>query len=150
MTRLTHGRTGTRTFKSWESMKQRCFNPNSKDYANYGGRGVSVCAEWVHDFPKFLSDMGERPEGSSLDRIDSDGNYEPSNCRWADPKTQQRNTRVSKHLTVNGVTKPLVDWASDIGMRRDTLLQRMNAGWPPEKIVGQPSRKKSHRQEAAV
>lgn len=141
MTTLTHGYTGTRTFKSWESMKQRCFNPNSPDYERYGGRGVTVCAQWKHSFETFLSDMGERPEECSLDRIDSDGNYEPSNCRWADAKTQQRNTRVSKHLTFNGVTKPLVEWADELGMYHSTLLRRMNAGWPHEKIIGQPSRK---------
>lgn len=150
MTRLTHGRTGTRTFKSWESMKQRCFNPNSKDYASYGGRGVTVCPDWVHDFPRFLSDMGERPEGCSLDRIDTNGNYEPSNCQWSDPKSQQRNTRVSKSLTVDGVTKPLIEWASEIGIRYSTLLQRINAGWPHEKIVGQPSRKNPHRRQMAA
>ena len=150
MTRLTHGYTGTRTFKSWDSMKQRCFNPNSKDYASYGGRGVTVCADWINDFPRFLSDMGERPEGCSLDRIDNNGNYEPSNCRWADAVEQQRNTRVSKRLTVGGVTKPLIEWASDVGVRYSTLLKRINAGWTPEKIVGQPSRKRPHRHEMAV
>lgn len=141
MTTLTHGYTGTRTFKSWESMKQRCFNPNSKDYANYGGRGITVCQQWINSFETFLADMGERPEGTSLDRREPDGNYEPSNCRWADPTTQQRNTRVSKWLMVNGISKPLTEWARETGLYHSTLLRRMNAGWPPEKIVGQPSRK---------
>jgi len=148
MSTLTHGFTGTRTFKSWESMKQRCFNPNSKDYARYGGRGISVCDRWHHDFEAFLSDMGERPEGCTLDRIDVDGHYEPSNCRWADIKTQQRNTRVSKHLTFNGETKPLIEWADELKMYHSTLLRRLHAGWPVEKILGQPSRK-SHRQMLA-
>lgn len=129
-------------------MKQRCLNPKAVDYARYGGRGIKICQRWLHDFSAFLSDMGERPEGCTLDRIDVDGDYEPSNCRWADAFTQQRNTRVSKWLTHNGESKPLVVWAAELGMYHSTLLRRMKAGWPPEKIIGQSSRK-SHRQMMA-
>lgn len=82
----------TPTYYSWKMMIQRCTNPNAGNYSRYGGAGVTVCDRWL-DFVNFLEDMGERPEGTSIDRIDPYGNYEPDNCRWADAKTQQNNQR---------------------------------------------------------
>lgn len=79
------------TYKSWQHMKQRCYNPRKETYHLYGGRGVTVCDRWLTSFDNFLCDMGPRPDGYTLDRIDSDGDYEPSNCRWADIYTQNRN-----------------------------------------------------------
>lgn len=95
----TKSHTSTRSYESWGSMKQRCLNPNAQNYYLYGGRGISICDEWLdkdHGFENFLADMGERPDGTSIDRINPDGNYEPSNCRWATPKQQQNNRRCSK------------------------------------------------------
>jgi hypothetical protein len=86
----------TPTYLSWDNMIQRCTNPNRPEYSYYGGRGITVCERW-RDFTNFLADMGERPEGTSLDRIDGDGNYEPGNCRWADRATQVANRRRSSY-----------------------------------------------------
>ena len=80
-------------YKTWQDMRQRCGNPKDKDYRYYGGRGISVCDQWLNSYHAFEKDMGPRPEGMSMDRIDNDGNYEPGNVRWATPKQQRANQR---------------------------------------------------------
>lgn len=99
-----HGLSATPEYKTWASMKQRCQNPNHRSYFRYGGRGIKVCDAWNKSFSAFYKDMGPRPEGMTLDRIDPDGNYEPGNVRWADYVLQARNARQKASLTgVRGV-----------------------------------------------
>jgi hypothetical protein len=95
---IKHGHSYTKksAYGSWSDMRQRCLNPNNQDYKYYGGRGIKVCDRWLESFNNFLEDMGERPEGLSIDRIDVNGNYEPSNCKWATRKEQTGNRRISQ------------------------------------------------------
>ncbi|MDD5176274.1 MAG: hypothetical protein PHQ05_07635 [Sterolibacterium sp.] len=90
----THGMRGSPEYKSWNMMLQRCTNPRNARWKHYGGRGIAVCDEW-RDFASFFANMGPRPPGTSLDRVDVNGNYEPGNCRWADAKTQANNKRTT-------------------------------------------------------
>jgi hypothetical protein len=131
------GRRMSPTYKSWVAMRQRCSVPHNPAYPRYGGRGIGVCDRW-QSFENFLADMGDRPEGMSLDRIDTNGNYEPGNCRWATPKQQARNTRRSRLVTAFGQTKPLSQWAEEFGMHRTTLRSRLAWGWDAERAIREP------------
>jgi len=132
------GRAPSPTYQSWHAMKSRCCSPADQAFEQYGGRGITVCEKWMR-FEGFLGDMGERPEGTSLDRIDNDGNYEPGNCRWATPSEQQRNTRQNLMLTFDGATLCVAEWADRIGMNSNTLWSRIvKSGWPVEKALTTP------------
>ncbi|MET3998844.1 hypothetical protein [Marinobacterium sp. MBR-109] len=93
--RFKHGMAGTSTYKSWLAMKKRCLNPDCKDYPNWGGRGITICNEWM-DFNNFLRDMGEKPKGMTLERVNNDDDYKPGNCIWASRTAQSRNRRYTK------------------------------------------------------
>jgi hypothetical protein len=122
------------TYRTWKDMRQRCMNEGSVDWPNYGGRGITVCQEW-DDFLVFLADMGERPHGMTLDRIDVNGNYSKQNCRWASPKTQANNKTSNKVLTLSGRTQTLQQWADETGIKRETISARLRIGMPEEKIL---------------
>ncbi len=139
---LSHGHAnggnGTRTYNCWRNMKARCTNPKNHKWADYGGRGITVCAAWG-TFDGFLADMGECPPNHSIDRIDVNGNYTPDNCRWADPTQQANNQRGNTRLTLRGVTKTVSEWAREIGTNPTTILQRINrSGWSVEKALTEP------------
>lgn len=120
-------------------MKQRCFNPHNGSYPNYGGRGITVADCWKDDFGCFLSHMGERPIGYTLDRIDNDGNYEPGNCRWATQKQQANNTRHNRMMTLNGRTQTLMQWSEELGLRQSTISRRVrDLGWTDEQALTTP------------
>lgn len=120
---------------AYQQMKARCYNPNSPEYPNYGGRGIVVCERWRESFANFLADVGERPEGCTLDRIDNNGSYSPENCRWATVSEQCNNTRVNHVLEYNGQRKTVVEWAREIGVHPNTLRSRLRYGWSTERIL---------------
>lgn len=118
----------------WHSMRFRCNDPRAGSYKYYGGRGIKVCERWEKSFANFFSDMGARPSNEhSIDRIDSNGNYEPSNCRWATLAVQAKNTSRCRKITFQGETLIMGDWASRFGINRHTLQYRLNQGWPLQK-----------------
>lgn len=138
---LTHGATKnksmTGTYKSWLAMRRRCFDKKFKDYPRYGGAGITVCDGWS-DFSNFLSGMGERPNGMTLDRINNSDGYNPSNCRWANHKMQMNNTTRNRLIEYQGVTHTLSEWADIMGVPRARLSARINGlGWSIEKAFTQ-------------
>ncbi len=128
----------TRTYKSWRAMVARCHRPANPQYSDYGGRGIAVCAEWRHSFETFLRDMGERPKGMSIDRIDNDAGYEPANCRWATPKQQGRNTRRCRLITFGGKIASVSEHCERADVPAPRVLRRLNHGWTPEQAILTP------------
>jgi hypothetical protein len=137
---VTHGhsRLGKRTseYKIWCGIIRRCECQSEKCFKYYGGRGIRVCERWRHSYESFFNDMGERPEGTSIDRIDTNGNYEPGNCRWATQIEQARNKTTSVMLTIGGETKCRGEWAAqDDAADYFTIRQRERRGWTHEEAV---------------
>jgi hypothetical protein len=125
-----HARRGhqSREYNAWLNAKKRCFRPNNPKYADYGGRGITMCPEWKDSFPAFLRDMGPVPDGYSLHRVDNDGNYEQGNCCWASRKEQDRHKRNNKYLEHGGVRQTQADWAKSLGMSSSELHQKLMHG----------------------
>ena len=136
--RATHGKRNRPEYAVWRSMIARCTNPMNKSYPRYGGRGITVCDAWLGSFAQFWADMGARPDGYMLDRIDNEGNYEAGNCRWATPKQQMRNRRSNTHLAAFGKRQTIAEWAEESGLLSDTIIRRLARGWSIENSVSLP------------
>lgn len=134
---LTHGMTGTRLYRIWNDMRTRCYNKSHKSYKDYGGRGITVCDEWKEDSNKFIewSLRNGYAESLSLDRKDTNGNYEPSNCRWSTRKEQANNTRRNVFLEYNGKRQTITQWAEELGINNRTLQNRIKRGWSIERAL---------------
>ena len=139
----------SRTYLIWRAMLSRATNPNDPRASHYSGRGIGVTDRWL-SFHNFLADMGEAPARLSLDRIDNDGHYEPSNCRWVSMAEQNRNKRSNVFVELpSGERMLVVDAAARFGMRYKTLYFRVTHGWDKDRIFGQPVRKYTHPKRAA-
>lgn len=125
------------TITAWGQIIARCYDPEHPKYAGYGGRGIRVCDRWICR-RHFVEDMGDRPEGKTLNRIDNDGNYSPENCEWSDARTQAQNTRSNRNITFNGETKCLTEWERVTGIYRKTLAKRLDNGWSIESAMTTP------------
>ncbi len=135
-------------YRAWISMKSRCYNKNTKAYADYGGRGIRVCDRWLEPngmgFINFLADLGRKPTSKhTLDRIDVNGRYSPENCIWATRRQQQNNRRCNILITVDGLTKTLTQWAEYLGVPYSTLQGRLRLGWDHRSVITTPIRIRS-------
>lgn len=141
----THNQRHTHLYEVWKGIRQRCNNPKHSSYHNYGGRGITICDEWHKSFQAFYDwsyANGYSPEKQkdektklTIDRINNDGNYEPSNCRWVDRKTQASNMRTTKNITINGETHCLSDWYKILKTTSQTYYKRIKLGMTPEQAL---------------
>ena len=131
--RRTHHKTKTKIYAIWRAMLQRCYNKKSPAWEWYGARGIKTSKKWLN-FENFYKDMGEKPDGMSLDRINNDGNYSKSNCRWATRAQQARNTRLTKKIFYLGQSKTAGEWAEEFGLKKYTVRNKLIAGWTMDEI----------------
>jgi len=142
----THGKTDTTEWVIWHGIKQRCLCKTDKAYHKYGGRGITLCQEWIDSFEKFYEDMGPRPANMSIDRIDNNKGYSKENCRWADSITQCRNKTNNRFLLFRGETKCLSEWAKIFGMNISVLHHRIvKYSWPVDEALLTPVKKLKKR-----
>lgn len=135
-----HGRHGSKLYKIWAGMKRRCLNENELCFPRYGGRGIGICKEWM-DFENFHKDMGKGyADGLQIDRVDNHGDYSKQNCRWATRKQNARNTRSNVLVFAKGKLQCVAAWAEELGVKKEALYYRVNAGWNDEKIINTPVR----------
>lgn len=129
-----------RIYMIWFDMKRRCYQPQNKRYSHYGGRGIKVCGEWLHNFQAFFdwSLAHGYQDNLTIDRVDRDGDYCPDNCRWADSITQANNKSNNHYITYQGETKTMMEWSRNLGMNYSTLRQRINSGWDVEMAFCSP------------
>lgn len=145
---LTHGQSGTKVYKAYKAMIYRCHSPTSGSFKDYGARGISVCQRWRDSFDAFIADMGERPSGATIERIDNDGNYEPGNCVWATRKAQQRNRRANHVIERNGQSMCIAEWSEITGVPYSTIAGRIRRGWPEADAVSRPVQEQNRNSKA--
>jgi len=133
----THGASGTSDYKAWFGILQRCDNEHHEKWHRYGARGITVCDRW-RSYENFLADMGPRPHGMTIDRIDNNGNYEPSNCRWADQKTQGNNRGNNRMFDIGGVEMTLSQACEAYGINKATVRGRLSFGWETDRAFKTP------------
>jgi hypothetical protein len=121
----------------WKNMKSRCLNPKDKRFADYGGRGIAVCDRWVDSFDAFMLDMGPRPDGHSIERVDNDKGYCPENCLWADRKTQMNNRSACVYISFCGETLTVAQWSEKLGVKPSTIRVRLKRGWSTERALAE-------------
>jgi hypothetical protein len=135
---IKHNMSNSQEYKIYSGMKMRCSNKKHKEYKRYGGRGIKVCERWETSFENFFTDMGERPKGMSLDRIDVNGNYCKENCRWATSYEQNNNKRNNVRITFNGKTMTAGQWSNELGFKKSVLTERIKRGWSIERAISEP------------
>lgn len=136
--RRTHGMSTSHLYTIWENMKHRCNDPKNIVYRNYGGRGIRVCDEWMNSFDSFAkwAESTGYLDGLSIERVDVNGNYEPSNCKWITKRQQYLNRTDSHRITAFGKTQTIKEWSDETGIKYDTIERRINQyGWTPERAV---------------
>lgn len=124
----------SKTYTTWSSMIQRCQNPKERSYSRYGGAGITVCKRW-QKFENFLADMGVKPDGLTIERIDSKKGYSPNNCKWATVMEQNRNRKNTRFFTYDGRTQTLSEWSREFKINPDTLSSRLKLGWSFSKAI---------------
>lgn len=139
--------THEREYQTWSNMNDRCTNPKATVYKYYGEKGISVCERWLRDgtstpLKNFIEDMGDRPEGKTLDRVDFRGDYNKENCRWADSQEQARNTSFNNWIEYDGEFKILQEWGEELGIIPNTILTRLKRGWSIGQALGKEERPK--------
>ncbi len=144
----SHGHTSRKTgaspeYATWKNMRNRCQNPNAREWDDYGGRGIKVCERW-QKFENFLTDMGSKPSpGLTIERIDNSEGYAKENCIWATRGVQNRNKRNNVVLVHNGKCQTMMDWSKELGISFQTLYSRLQLGWTVEQTLSTPVLRKS-------
>ena len=133
----THGYSTHYLWNTYAKMIARCYAPSDKSYKRYGARGIVVCERWRESFANFIADMGERPTGCSLDRVDNDGPYSPENCRWATITQQNTNTRQNHRITFGGEALTITEWAKRLNISERTIRSRLRYGWPIDRVLSE-------------
>jgi hypothetical protein len=136
---ITHGKSDDPVYKIWTAMKQRCLNENCQSWRRYGARGITVCPRWVESFDAFAKDMGPRPAGGTIERVNNNKGYEPGNCVWAPMSVQANNRDCNRVITVDGVSKTVRQWEQHQGFAKGVIASRVNClGWPEREAVMVP------------